>query len=106
MAEGLSELPALSEPICKKILPIKAVHKKLSFPEVPFNGLDYKPMVKTPTFTVKSSTDFKSWKKGSRLEEVDKEYQWGQSMAVRFKLKSTEQKFFIIQVDEELEFNS
>jgi hypothetical protein len=35
MAEGLSELPALSEPICKKILPIKAVHKKLSFPEVP-----------------------------------------------------------------------
>jgi len=66
-----------------------------------FNGLDYKPMVKTPTFTVKSSTDFKSWKKGSRLEEVDKEYQWGQSMAVRFKLKSTEQKFFIIQVDED-----
>lgn len=66
-----------------------------------FNGLDYKPMVKTPTFTVKSSTDFKSWKKGSRLEEVDKEYQWGQSMAVRFKLKSTEQQFFIIQVDED-----
>ncbi len=65
-----------------------------------FNGLDYKPMVTTPTFTVKSSTDFKSWKKGSRLEEVDKEYQWGQSMAVRFKLKSTEQQFFIIQVDE------
>jgi hypothetical protein len=66
-----------------------------------FDGLDYEPMMKTPTVTVKASTDLKSWKKVSRLEEVDKEYQWGQSMAVRFKFKSAEQQFFIIQVDED-----
>ena len=66
-----------------------------------FDGLDYKPMVKTPNFIVKSSTNLKSWKKVSGLEEVDKEYQWGQSMAVRFRLKSAEQQFFIIQVDED-----
>ena len=34
-AEELIELPALSEPVCKKILPIKPVHKKPPFPEVP-----------------------------------------------------------------------
>ena len=66
-----------------------------------FDGLDYEPMMKTPTVTVKASTDLKSWKKVSRLEEVDKEYQWGQSMAVRFKFKSAEQQFFIIQIYED-----
>ena len=66
-----------------------------------FDGLDYKPMVKTPNFIVKSSTNLKSWKKVSGLEEVDKEYQWGQSMAVRFRLKSAEQQFFIIQIYED-----
>ncbi len=66
-----------------------------------FDGLDYKPMVKTPNFIVKSSTSLKSWKKVSGLEEVDKEYQWGQSMAVRFRLKSAEQQFFIIQIYED-----
>jgi hypothetical protein len=66
-----------------------------------FDGLDYKPMVKTPNFIVKSSTSMKSWKKVSGLEEVDKEYQWGQSMAVSFRLKSAEQQFFIIQIYED-----
>ena len=66
-----------------------------------FDGLDYKPMVKTPNFIVKSSTSLKSWKKVSGLEEVDKEYQWGQSMAIRFRLKSAEQQFFIIQIYED-----
>ena len=66
-----------------------------------FDGLDYEPMMKTPTVTVKASTDLKSWKKVSGLEEVDKEYQWGQSMAVRFRLKSAEQQFFIIQIYED-----
>ena len=66
-----------------------------------FNGLDYEPMVKTPTFTVKTSTNLKSWKKVNSMEEVDNEYKWGQSMAVRIKLKSTEQQFFMIQVDED-----
>ena len=66
-----------------------------------FDGLDYKPMVKTPNFIVKSSTSMKSWKKVSGLEEVDKEYQWGQSMVVRFRLKSAEQQFFIIQIYED-----
>ena len=65
-----------------------------------FNGLDYEPMVKTPTFIVKTSTNLKSWKKVNSMEEVDNEYKWGQSMAVRIKLKSTEQQFFMIQVDE------
>ena len=66
-----------------------------------FNGLDYEPMVKTPTFIVKTSTNLKSWKKVNSMEEVDNEYKWGQSMAVRIKLKSTEQQFFMIQVDED-----
>ena len=35
MAEKLIELPALSEPVFKKILLIKPVHKKPPFPEVP-----------------------------------------------------------------------
>ena len=65
-----------------------------------FNGLDYEPMAKTPTFIVKTSTNLESWKKVSSLEEVDNEYKWGQSMAVRLKLKSAEQQFFMIQVDE------
>ena len=66
-----------------------------------FNGLDYEPMAKTPTFIVKTSTNLESWKKVSSLEEVDNEYQWGQSMAVRLKLKPAEQQFFVIQVDED-----
>ena len=66
-----------------------------------FNGLDYEPMVKTPTFIVKTSTNLKSWKKVNSKEEVDNQYKWGQSMAVRIKLKSTEQQFFMIQVDED-----
>jgi len=66
-----------------------------------FDGLDYKPMVKTPNFIVKSSTNLKSWKKVSGLEEVDKEYQWGQPVAVRFRLKLAEQQFFIIQIYED-----
>ena len=66
-----------------------------------FDGLDYVPMVKTPTFIVKTSTNLKSWKKVNSMEEVDNEYKWGQSMAVRIKLKSTEQQFFMIQVDED-----
>ena len=66
-----------------------------------FNGLDYEPMAKTPTFVVKTSTNLESWKKVSSLEEVDNEYQWGQSMAVRLKLKPAEQQFFVIQVDED-----
>ena len=65
-----------------------------------FNGLDYEPMAKTPTFIVKTSTNLESWKKVSSLEEVDNEYKWGKSMAVRLKLKSAEQQFFMIQVDE------
>ena len=66
-----------------------------------FNGLDYEPMAKTPTFVVKTSTNLESWKKVSSLEEVDNEYKWGQPMAVRLKLKSAEQQFFMIQVDED-----
>ena len=66
-----------------------------------FDGLDYKPMVKTPNFIVKSSTNLKSWKKVRGLEEVDKEYQWGQPMAVRFRLKLAEQQFFIILIYED-----
>ena len=57
-------------------------------------------MAKTPTFIVKTSTNLESWKKVSSLEEVDNEYKWGKSMAVRLKLKSAEQQFFMIQVDE------
>ena len=66
-----------------------------------FNGLDYAPMVKTPIFIVKTSTNLESWKKIGKLEEVDNEYKWGQSMAVRLKLKSEAQQFFIIQGDED-----
>ena len=66
-----------------------------------FNGLDYAPMVKTPIFMVKTSTNLESWKKIGKLEEVDNEYKWGQSMAVRLKLKSEAHQFFIIQGDED-----
>jgi hypothetical protein len=66
-----------------------------------FDGLDYVPMVKTPTFIVKSSADLKSWRKVSRLEAVAKEFEWGKPLAVRFKLTAAAQRFFIVQIYED-----
>ena len=66
-----------------------------------FNGLDYEPMVKTPTFIVKSSADLKSWRKVSRLEAVAKEFEWGKPLAVRFKLTAAAQRFFVVQIYED-----
>ena len=66
-----------------------------------FNGLDYEPMVKTPTFIVKSSAGLKSWRKVSRLEAVAKEFEWGKPLAVRFKLTAAAQRFFVVQIYED-----
>jgi hypothetical protein len=52
MAEKLIEFPALSEPVFKKILPIKPVHKKPPFPEVPLRQTN--PQKKIPS---KESSD-------------------------------------------------
>ena len=66
-----------------------------------FDGLDYKPMVKTPNFIVKSSTNLKTWKKVSKLEAVAKESEWGRPLAVRFKLTAAAQRFFVVQIYED-----
>ena len=66
-----------------------------------FDGLDYEPMMKTPTVTVKASTDLKSWKKVNKLEAVAKESEWGRPLAVRFKLTAAAQRFFVVQIYED-----
>jgi len=66
-----------------------------------FDGLDYKSMVKTPNFIVKSSTNLKTWKKVSKLEAVAKESEWGRPLAVRFKLTAAAQRFFVVQIYED-----
>ena len=66
-----------------------------------FDGLDYEPMMKSPTITVKASADLKSWKKVSRLEAVAKNFKWGKPVAVRFKLTAAAQRYFVIQIYED-----
>jgi hypothetical protein len=66
-----------------------------------FNGLDYVPMMKSPTVTVKASSDLKSWRKVSRLEGVAKDSEWGKPLAVRFKLTASARQFFIVQIHED-----
>ena len=63
-----------------------------------FDGLDYEPFVKTPTITVKSSTDLKSWKTVSKLQEVDKEHKWQTPVSVQFDPGEGVHRFFMIQV--------
>ena len=58
-----------------------------------FDGLDYEPMMKSPTVTVKASADLKSWRKVSRLEAVAKNSEWGKPLAVRFKLTTAARSF-------------
>ena len=66
-----------------------------------FDGLDYEPMMKTPTVTVKASADLKSWKKVSRLEAVVKSFEWGKPLAVRFKLTAAARRYFVVQIYED-----
>jgi len=66
-----------------------------------FDGLDYEPFVKTPTVTVKASTELKSWRKVSNLEAVAGESVWGNPLAVRFKLTAAARQFFIVQIYED-----
>jgi len=66
-----------------------------------FSGLEYEPMMKSPTITVKASADLKNWRKVSRLEAVAKEFEWGMPLAVRLKLTAAAQRFFVVQIYEE-----
>jgi hypothetical protein len=66
-----------------------------------FNGLDYAPMMKRPSVTVKASTDLENWKKVSKLEDAAKESEWGKPLAVRFKLTAAARRFFVVQIYED-----
>ena len=66
-----------------------------------FDGLDYEPMMKSPTVTVKASADLKSWRKVSRLEAVAKNFEWGKPLAVRFKLTTAARQYFVVQIYED-----
>ena len=66
-----------------------------------FDGLDYEPMMKSPTVTVKASADLKSWRKVSRLEAVAKNSEWGKPLAVRFKLTTAARQYFVVQIYED-----
>ena len=66
-----------------------------------FDGLDYEPMMKSPTVTVKASADLKSWRKVSRLEAVAKNYEWSKPLAVRFKLTTAARQYFVVQIYED-----
>ncbi len=66
-----------------------------------FDDLDYVPMVKTPTFIVKSSADLKSWRKVSRIEAVAKNSEWGEPVAVRFRSTAAERQFYVVQIYDE-----
>ena len=66
-----------------------------------FNGLEYEPMIKSPTVTVKASADLKRWRKVSNLEAVGGETEWGRPLAVRFKLTPPAWRFFVVQIYED-----
>lgn len=66
-----------------------------------FDGLDYEPMMKSPTVTVKASADLKSWRKVSRIEAVAKNSEWGKPLAVRFKLTAAARRYFVVQIYED-----
>jgi len=66
-----------------------------------FDRLDYEPMMKSPTVTVKASADLKSWRKVSRLEAVAKNSEWSKPMAVRFKLTTAVRQYFVVQIYED-----
>ena len=66
-----------------------------------FDGLDYAPMMKSPTVTVKASADLKRWRKVSRIEAVAKNSEWGKPLAVRFKLTTAARQYFVIQIYED-----
>ena len=65
-----------------------------------FDGLDYEPMMKSPTVTVKASADLKSWRKVSRIEAVAKNSEWGKPLAVRFKLTTAARQYFVVQISD------
>ena len=66
-----------------------------------FDGLDYEPMMKSPTVTVKASADLKRWRKVSRIEAVAKNSEWGKPLAVRFKLTTAARQYFVVQIYED-----
>ena len=66
-----------------------------------FDGLDYEPMIKSPTVTVKASADLKSWRKVSGIEDVAKNSEWGKPLAVSFKLTAAARQYFVVQIYED-----
>ena len=66
-----------------------------------FDGLDYKPMMKSPTVTVKASADLKSWSKISGIEAVAKNSEWGKPLAVSFRLTAAAWQYFVVQIYED-----
>ena len=66
-----------------------------------FDGLDYEPMMKSPTVTVKASADLKSWRKVSGIEAVAKNSEWGKPLAVSFKLTAAARQYFVVQIYED-----
>ena len=66
-----------------------------------FDGLDYKPMMKSPTVTVKASADLKSWSKISGIEAVAMNSEWGKPLAVSFKLTAAAWQYFVVQIYED-----
>ena len=66
-----------------------------------FDGLDYEPMMKSPTVTVKASADLKSWRKVSGIEDVAKNSEWGKPLAVSFKLTAAARQYFVVQIYED-----
>ena len=66
-----------------------------------FDGLDYEPMMKSPTVTVKASADLKSWRKVSGIQAVAMNSKWGKPLAVSFKLTETAWQYFVVQIYED-----
>ena len=66
-----------------------------------FDGLDYEPMMKSPTVTVKASADLKSWRKVIGIKAVAMNSEWGKPLAVSFKLTKTAWQYFVVQIYED-----
>ena len=66
-----------------------------------FDGLDYEPMMRSPTVTVKASADLKSWRKVSGIEAVAMNSEWGKPLAVSFKLTAAARQYFVVQIYED-----
>ncbi len=64
-----------------------------------FDGLEYVPELSIPEVKIKASTDLVKWIDMSEPNEVSREFNWGDSIAVSFDHKEGDAEYFLIEVN-------